>query len=132
MSEKMPQVRSFMTPTPYTVAVDTPVFHIRELMRERRVRHLPVKSGDEIVGIVSDRSVKSATDRDHLRAVDVMIPQPFWVSPETPLEEVAAAMAEEKYGCALVKESSGELVGIFTTADACRALRQVLQTFYPR
>ena len=60
-----------------------------------------------------------------------MVRDPFTVAADTELDEVVAAMAEEKYGCALIHDDDGKLIGIFTTVDACRALRQVLETFYP-
>ena len=134
MPTKMPQVREYMTPTPHTIASETPLKEVQELMRQNRVRHLPVKKGEALVGNISDRSVKSAlgsTGENVLTAEDIMIPDPFSVSPQTNLDEVVAAMAEEKYGCALIRDDDGKLVGIFTTVDACRALRQVLETFYP-
>jgi acetoin utilization protein AcuB len=45
----------------------------------------------------------------------------YTVQPETPLLDVAAAMADHKYGCAVVTEGH-HVVGIFTTVDALRAL----------
>ncbi len=134
MSRKIPQVREYMTPAPHTIGAETPLGKIQELMREYRVRHLPVKKGKQVVGIVSDRSVKSALgskEGSALTAEDIMIPDPFSVTAHTELDQVAAEMAEEKYGCALVQDDAGKLIGIFTTVDACRALRQVLETFYP-
>ena len=134
MSRKMPQIREYMTPVPHTVGSDTPLSKIQEFMSQYQVRHLPVRKGNDLVGIISDRSVKSALGSQRselLRAEDVMIPEPFSVLPQTDLDQVAAEMAEEKYGCALVREESGKLIGIFTTVDACRVLRQVLETFYP-
>jgi hypothetical protein len=48
-------------------------------------------------------------------------PLPYLVSPSTPLDEVVAAMAENRYGSALVVDERNRLVGIFTTVDALRA-----------
>lgn len=134
MKNPMPQVRQFMTPAPLTVEADVKLSQVREMMRTSNVRHLPVKSGEKVIGVVSDRSLKSAIgfpDSDRFTAKDVMISDPFTVSPETPLDEVVAAMAEEKFGSVLVRDDDGVLQGIFTSIDACRALRQVLETFYP-
>lgn len=133
MSRKMPQVREYMTLAPVTIAANCPLTTIRAMMRDYGVRHLPVKRNGDIVGIVSDRSVKSAlaAGRGTLTAEDVMVTDPFWVTPDTELDLVVAEMAEEKYGSALVKDDWGNLLGIFTTIDACHALRQILETFYP-
>jgi acetoin utilization protein AcuB len=45
----------------------------------------------------------------------------YAVAPTTPLAEVATAMAEHRYGCAIVTEGQ-HVVGIFTTVDALRAV----------
>ncbi len=39
-------------------------------------------------------------------------------------------MAEEKYGCAVIQGENGSVEGIFTTVDACRALRELLETIF--
>jgi acetoin utilization protein AcuB len=49
-----------------------------------------------------------------------MTPLAYAVAPTTPLEEVVGAMADNRYGSALVIDR-GKLVGVFTTVDALRA-----------
>jgi CBS domain-containing protein len=49
----------------------------------------------------------------------------YAVSPDSPLDEVVATMAQHKYGCAVVMQN-GKLVGIFTTVDVCRAFAEML------
>jgi len=134
MFKKIPQIREFMTPMPHGIGSDISVKKAREMMSEYQVRHLPVRRAGKVIGIISDRNIKElagAGAMETLTAEDVMMPDPYHVSPETPLDEVAAAMAEEKYGCVVVEDSEKKLVGIFTTVDACRALRQILETHYP-
>jgi len=48
------------------------------------------------------------------------------VSTTAPLAEVARTMAERGVGSALVEDCAGALAGIFTSADALRALADVL------
>ncbi len=132
--KKMPQVREYMTRAPHTIPAETTLRGAQTLMREYGIRHLPVKKGNKLVGILSESLLKVALSLpqvDSLLVEDAMIPDPTCVPPDTELDVVAAQMAEEKYGCTLVLEESGQLVGIFTTVDACRALRQVLETNYP-
>jgi CBS domain-containing protein len=50
---------------------------------------------------------------------------PYTVNPDTPLCDVARAMADHKYGCALVIEPGGKLVGLFSTIDALHVLAGV-------
>ncbi len=132
--KKMPQVRAFMTPVPQTVDRKTPLTQVSELMRKMQIRHIPVKGENGIEGFVSEKMVREAlADRfgSVLTAEEIMIREPYVVAPETELDEIVAVMAEEKYGCALVEDREGKLLGIFTTVDACRALRQILEDHYP-
>jgi acetoin utilization protein AcuB len=129
----MPKVREFMTRTPHSVSNNASLSEVRELLHKLSVRHLPVLRDAEVVGVISSRSVSAASvlpRANLLKAEDIMTSEPYRVSPQEDLDEVAAVMAEDKFGCAIVEEA-GKLVGIFTTVDACRALRQVLETFYP-
>ena len=53
-----------MTPFPWAVQLDDSVRLAREVMVQREVRHLPVLSGYELVGILTDRDLKRALDPD--------------------------------------------------------------------
>lgn len=134
MKKPMPQVREFMTRTPIVADARSSLYQLRQVMQKSNIRHLPVEKDGKIVGVVSERGLKSALGFDQsekLSAADIMSPEPFTVSPDTSLEEVAAIMAEEKYGSVLVKDENNQLQGIFTSVDACRALRQILLTNFP-
>jgi CBS domain-containing protein len=60
------KVGEIMTPDPVTIAEDTPVEEIAQIMESRRLRRLPVLNGDKIVGIV--------THSDFLPAVARLVP----------------------------------------------------------
>jgi acetoin utilization protein AcuB len=133
MLKKMPQVREFMTRAPLTVSQDTPLGAVIDIFRKLDIRHVPVTDGKKLVGVLSERNVRAAlvsgVGADRFQARDAMMPDPYVTDASTPLAEVADRMAEDKYGCAIVEED-GHVVGIFTTVDACRALRQVLATLF--
>ena len=57
---------------------------------------------------------------------EAMTAFPFAVTPDALLTEVAAQMLTHRYGSALVLQD-GNLVGIFTRADALRALLAAAQ-----
>ena len=52
------KMKAVMTPFPYSVELDDPIAKARGLMDEHRIRHLPVKDGCELVGLLTDRDLK--------------------------------------------------------------------------
>jgi CBS domain-containing protein len=58
-STKIP-VKEIMSTTVYCVAPDSAIEQCMALMTEKRIRHLPVLKGDELVGIVSIGDVVKA------------------------------------------------------------------------
>ena len=101
------------------------------LCRERRIRHLPVLEGGKLVGIASDRDLRSSTPAlgDPARAAalaeilvgDVMARDVVTAVSDDPIEQAANTMRERRIGCLPVIES-GELVGIITASDVMDAL----------
>lgn len=121
-----PTVRDYMTPSPHTISVDRSLTDAHSLMRQFHIRHLPVVEGGRLVGIVSERDLhlvetfKDVTPAD-VQVEEAMTADPYVVSPETPLQEVAATMWKKKFGSAVVVDGR-EVVGVFTTIDALGAL----------
>lgn len=131
--KKMPTISKFMTPMPQTIEADTSIKRALSLMGEFRIRHLPVMSGGNLVGIITDRDVKLATSfkgADEMVVSDVMARDPYTVLPEAPLGLVVLEMAESKYGSAIVRQENGKIVGIFTANDGLRVLGDQLGAFY--
>jgi acetoin utilization protein AcuB len=126
-----------MSTTPHSIGADQPMSVAHRIMRENRIRHLPVLGKGslgkgKIVGLVSDRDLHlvetlSGVDPRAVLVEEAMTQEPYVVSPDTPLDEVVGTMAETKYGSAIVAQQ-GKVVGIFTTVDACRALADLLHT----
>jgi acetoin utilization protein AcuB len=50
-------VERFMTRSPLTIGQDQPLAAAHRMMREHRVRHLPVLDGGMLVGVVSQRDL---------------------------------------------------------------------------
>jgi len=96
------------------------------LMKKHSVRHLPVKDGGELVGVISDRDVKAAMagGRDPRKVVieAICAPLPYVAKPDTLLADVAREMAAQHIGSTVVVDDAGKAVGIFTASDALRAL----------
>jgi acetoin utilization protein AcuB len=133
----IPAVRSVMTPFPYFVEADDSLLAARALMVREGVRHLPVKQGDRLVGVLTDRDLKRALDpdvglppKDELFVRDVFVPDAYTVDTGEPLDRVLDAMVSRHMGSVLVT-SHGRLAGIFTTTDACRILCEHLRGLVP-
>src|SRR5215813_8791997 len=101
--KKIPQVGSVMTPFPYFVDTDAEVAEVERLMDEHDIRHIPVQQEGRVVGIVSERDLYHLidrllpkTDETRLRARDIMVDDPYIVSFDTPLNEVALEMAKRR------------------------------------
>ena len=124
-------IRAFMTPNPHSIGRDQPLAVAQDRMRALGVRHLPVLDAGKLVGILSQRDalfIETLRDVDPAKVSveEAMTCDVYLVSPETRLAEVAATMADHKYGCAVVMNGP-QLAGIFTTIDALRALMTVVE-----
>ncbi|MGZ6143601.1 MAG: CBS domain-containing protein, partial [Myxococcales bacterium] len=106
-----------------------PLVAAHRLMQAHRIRHLPVVYGGRLVGVVSERdlylleTVKSVDPRRE-PVEEAMTAFPFTVPRGADLGDVARQMWQHRYGSALVVED-GVLLGIFTRADALRALSDI-------
>jgi acetoin utilization protein AcuB len=130
MSKPIPHIQKYMTTSPHSIGREQTLGRAHAVMRQHGIRHLPVLDGGVLVGLLS---LRDAHLLETLKDVDVqkvtveeaMTSVVYAVSPEAPLDEVASAMAEHKYGCAVVMQNH-HVVGIFTTVDACAALADLL------
>jgi acetoin utilization protein AcuB len=126
MTMRKTTVREYMTASPYTIGVEQTLDVAAQLMREQRIRHLPVLRGGKLVGILSERDIQLVSglpnvDPAAVTVEEAMSDMVYSVGPETAIEEVAAEMAAHKYGAALVTER-GRVTGVFTTIDALHAV----------
>lgn len=124
-------IAEHMTQSPLTIGKDQPLARAHEIMRAHHVRHLPVLHGGAIVGLVTERDLHLLeTLRDvrpeEVPVEDAMTPDPYTVSPDTPLADVAEHMAEHKYGAAVVVQR-GHVVGVFTAVDGLKLLARMLR-----
>jgi acetoin utilization protein AcuB len=131
-----------MTRRVVTVGPDTSVFEAQELMSKNRVRHLPVvEDVDKLIGIVSDRDIRSALPfhcfRDGisaeekgklegLRVKDIMTRKVFTISPGYTIQDALLMIQNSKVGALPVVDEEGRLKGILSVRDLLRAFINVL------
>lgn len=131
MTRPIPRIARYMSTTPHTIGREQTLSTAHKIMREHRVRHLPVLEGGKLVGVISDRDlalIETLRDVDPSKVTveDAMTQAPYTVSPDASLDEVVATMAEHRYGSAIILDN-GNVVGVFTTVDALTALEDLLK-----
>ena len=133
-----PSLKKAMTPFPYSVERGAPLAEARQVMDQYRVRHLPVTEGHELVGIITDRDLRSALALPMNRRVvsnltvkDLYVSDAYVVDLNEPIETVLLTMAARQIGSALVTRQ-GRLAGVFTAVDACRSFGEYIEEIFPR
>jgi CIC family chloride channel protein len=113
------RVSELMTRDVQTVRPTMPAAAAWELMRREHIRHLIVRSGGEIVGVLSDRDV-AGPDRMSIHArstvADLMTPQVVTVDPHATVRRAANLMRGRTIGC-LPVVAGQRAVGIVTVSD---------------
>src|SRR5688572_8057124 len=101
------RVHELMTRSPLTISARESVARARALMQTGNLRHLPVTEHGALVGVVSERDLYllqslQRVDADTEPVEEAMSEYPFTVHPDDDVAAVAAMMARDKYGCAVV------------------------------
>lgn len=121
-------VRDVMSRALVTIDPWTSCDEARGLMEVRRIRHLPVVAGGRLLGMVSDRDVRSAASlAAGTVAGQIMTPNPVTVTPETRVEHAARLMLAARFGSLPVMHGNA-LAGIVTYTDLLRVLVQMIET----
>jgi len=134
-------VKDFMTRHPVMVPPTTPAAEAQQVMRENKIRHLPVVGdGKRLEGLITRERLRvSPTDLGSLNVweitrflanmtvKDMMLKgkDVITTAPDVTLEDAAQIMAQEKIGCLVVLEQ-GVVVGIITETDMLVELNHML------
>lgn len=134
-------VADIMTHRPVTVAPSTTLKHAVRLMIEGGFRRLPVvEEGGRLVGVVTDRDIRLATDSPvvlrerwqheyhmtHVTVASCMTEDPITVAPAMPLADAIRLMRDHRIS-GLPVLMGGELVGIVTETDVLDAFLEFLE-----
>jgi acetoin utilization protein AcuB len=130
------QVEDYMHTRPITITAEDLASTAYQRMRECRIRHLPVVTGQgQLVGVITDRDMRqaSASDEPHMAEYDltyllekmkvheVMTRQVVTVRRQTPVAEAARIFLEKKFGYLPVVRDDNTLEGILSLTDLLRA-----------
>uniref|UniRef100_A0A7C3RWI7 CBS domain-containing protein n=1 Tax=Dictyoglomus thermophilum TaxID=14 RepID=A0A7C3RWI7_DICTH len=132
-------VRMRMTKNPISVSPDTSILEAWKIMQESQVRRLLVMEKGKLVGIVTERDLRSVSPSqatslsifeinyllEKLKVKDAMTSNPITVDADAPIEEAALIMRDNKISALPVIEN-GEVIGIITESDIFKAFIEML------
>ena len=131
-------VRDWMTIDPITVSVNTSLPDAHSVMKDKKIRRLPVFDGDKLVGIVTLGDIRGARPTEatalsiweikyllnRLCAKDVMSSDVITVDADATIAEAAQLMLENKIaGLPALREN--HIIGIITESDIFRMVVEV-------
>jgi acetoin utilization protein AcuB len=128
-------VRDLMSKDLVTVNVEDSIMKASKLMKDKKIRHLPVLKKGRLAGIVSDRDLKEASPSkataldihelyyllDKITVGSVMPSRLFTIAPGDTVEKAAAVMLKQNISALPVVNPGGDLAGIITKGDIFRA-----------
>lgn len=129
-------IRNWMAQDPVTVDPEVPMMEADHLMKENKIRGIPVMKGKKLVGIVTDRDVKAASpsaattlDMHELlyllakiKVKEIMTKDPITICEDDTVEEAAVVMLRHKISHLPVLSENKELVGLITETDIFKVL----------
>lgn len=122
-----------------TIAPDLPIVDALNLMKSKHIRRTPVVKDGKLVGIISDKDLLNASPSpatslsvwemnyllSKIAVKDVMTKKVLTVTEDTPLEEAARIMADNKIGGLPVMRGD-EVVGMITETDLFKILLELM------
>lgn len=136
-------VRERMSSPAVTVRPDTPFQDALRIMRERRLRRLPVVDGaGRLVGIVSERDLLHASPSPatslsiweinyllwQLRVEQIMTTRVITVAVDAPLVAAARLLIDNRIGGLPVVDWSGAVVGVITETDLFKVFVELVES----
>lgn len=132
-------VKGRMSKPVITVKPDLPIMDALKLMQREKIRRTPVVKDGEMVGIVSDKDLLNAGPSDatslsvwevnylmsKITVADVMSKDVMTVTEETPIEEAARIMVDNKIG-GLPVMRNGSVVGLITETDLFKIFLELM------
>jgi acetoin utilization protein AcuB len=137
------RAEDMMTRHPVTMDITGTVQDAADLMWAADVRHIPVLDHGTLVGMLSDRDLRSymlphsericRADEERARlavSVRVVIPSDvLTVGPDTPVAALLDLLLEEKIGAVpVLAPDTGDLIGLISYIDVLRAVRPFLHS----
>jgi len=128
-------IRYWMSQPVITVNKNDSMQHAASLMKENRIKMLPVIDGGALCGVVTDRDLKRASASDasslemhellyliaKIKIGSIMTHPAITIDPDWTMEEAAALMLERNISGAPVVDAQGAILGVITQTDLFKA-----------
>lgn len=122
-------IEEVMTQSLLTVPAGKPLSAALALMKEKRIRHLPVvDERNQIVGVLLEKDAVDATGPESIPVDRVMSVPVDFVDAQLPLRQAILHMLGKKITCLLVVNDKKEVTGIVTTDDLLWHLAHLLSS----
>lgn len=133
------KVVDVMTKNPLVMTPAETIGQADELMTENRIRQLPVVDEGALLGIITDRDIRSFLAQSALvepeerakvlrtNVREIMTAEPLTLAPDDDLREAVELLIEEKIGGIPVVDQAEGLVGIVTYVDVLRCFLNSLE-----
>ena len=129
-------VKNWMSKNVITIGVDNSMQDATAILKQHRIRILPVVKKGKLVGIITDRDLKRASASDattlevhellyllmKIKIKDIMARNPIAVPLDWTVEETAALLLSNKISGAPVVDEKNMVVGVITQTDLFRVL----------
>lgn len=119
-------VRDYMTRNPLVVSIGTEVRRAFQLLKKHGFRQFPVLKEGKLVGIITDRDLRTTLLRPNLTVEDIMTINPVTIGEDASLGAAMLILEKGKFNALPVVSKSGELTGIITVTDIFDALVTLL------
>jgi acetoin utilization protein AcuB len=124
-------VKEWMSEPVIILEENTSIIKAIQVLKEYKIRRIPVTRSGKLVGIVTDRDIKEAAPSkislmelheqyyllSELKLKDIMTKEPITVSPDDTIEYASVLMLENKISGLPVVDKEGHVVGIITQTD---------------
>ncbi len=129
-------VKEWMATDVVTVDENASMMKATQIMKEHKIRRIPVVRRGKVVGIITDRDLKEAapskaTSLDvhelyyllsEIKVKDIMTPNPITIREDDTVERAAVIMLENRISGLPVVNDEGYVVGIITQTDVFKVL----------
>lgn len=132
--KKRTPVSKIMTPNPISVNLSNGVTDVVQIFKERNIHHVPVVSGEELIGMISKTDIDRISYVDAyageeantvvyemLKLEQVMSKQLETIQADDQIKEAAELLARGQYHALPVMEGN-RLIGIVTSTDVINYL----------